>query len=246
MEDETPGFPSQQVLRCRRIIPIPGSFIMNAATNKLIASVLAGTCMVVMMSSCESGTSSDNLHEYFSLEAALEDPLDVWVLDLTWAPCVGFPIEILRMKNMDMLVLPHCGIDSLPDGICDLPIEWLELNGNRMTAFPHQAFCMRDLNTLILTGNPISRIPDSLELLPDKRPFILAMDSCRLTSLPASFVKFKAWNVWLNGNAISVLPDSLAQMKKSLRYLNLKGNPIAQLERERIIKELSPEVEVVF
>lgn len=219
---------------------------MNAATNKMIASILAGIYMLVMMSACDSGTSNDNYHEYYSLDAALTDPIDVWLLNLTWEPCAGFPIEILRMKNLKWLTLPNCGIDSLPDGICDLPITKLSLERNRMIDFPRQVFCLEELDELILSGNPISRIPDSLQLLPDRMTFMFYLDSCRLTSLPPSFVKCKAQWIRLNGNAISMLPDSLWQMKKTLRYLNLKGNPIAQQERERIIKELSPEVEVIF
>ena len=220
------------------------SSVPCAEQCRTIASVAIAFCMAITMCSCESSTRVASNHEYFRLEDALRDPLDVRALNLYYAPCNGFSNEILNMKNLHTLIMPRCSIDSLPDGICDLPIEWLELQGNRLSKFPRQIFCMKKLYVLILSKNSIPRIPDSLDLLEEFVGF--RMDSCGLASLPKSFVKFKCRNIWLNANEISVLPDSLSQMKGTLQYLNLKNNPISQRERDRILSELTPGVEVVF
>ena len=205
--------------------------------------------MIVLwsMQSCDDRppVKESPLDLFWSLETALEHALDVHALELSYQLVNGLPDTMRVFVNISTLTVRYCNIDTLPNWICELrDLDNLNLSHNRLAEFPPQAFCIKRLRVLKLGSNPITRIPDSLDRL--ENMWTYSLDSCRLTSLPPSFVKSKAHIVRLGGNQIEALPDSLFLMKGTLEYLNLSGNPIPQHEKDRILRELSPKVTVVF
>jgi len=210
----------------------------------VIVGLLAALSWAV--ESCEEyPTYVQTIHEFWSLEDALKHPDDVRSLVLLLHPTNGLPDTIRVFHNLHTLIAPNCNISTVPDWFCEL--QWLShinLSHNNISEFPLQVYCMKELAVIVLTGNRITRIPDSVDRF--EKGICFDLDSCQLTSIPNSFIHSRFRIVRLNGNRIQALPDSLSKMKKTLEYLNLSGNPISEKEKERILRELSPEVKVVF
>jgi hypothetical protein len=92
--------------------------------------------------------------EYTSLEEALKEPANVYRLDLSHNGLTEFPMEILRLINLQTLNLSNNGIEILPADIVKLhKLQYLNLSTNGIKKLPAEIASLRHLKKLDLSQN---------------------------------------------------------------------------------------------
>lgn len=102
----------------------------------------------------QNNSSSMLPHVIYNLEGALENPDNVYHLDLSYQGLTEFPLEILEFKNLQVLDLSGNYISNLPKDITKIQhLEELFLNQNLFPVFPQAILQLQNLRTLELQGN---------------------------------------------------------------------------------------------
>jgi Leucine-rich repeat (LRR) protein len=175
---------------------------------------------------------------YKSLEEALKVPEKVQSLDLGGQKLGVFPVDILKLPNLQKLVLYDNQIKEIPaeirrlkhlkvidlynNQIESLPVEIAELDSlvrldlgwNRFSEIPSVIFKLKTLKELYLYGNSIKIIPAEITQLTQ-------LESLRL----GAGLKF-----FFGGNKIKSLPDSFGQLTH-LKELYLPDNRLRKLPK---------------
>ena len=125
-------------------------------------------------------------------------PLDAATIDCVSERIADIPGQIARYTHVTRVQLSYNEIARIPPELCGLPVEHLDLRGNRLTALPEEIRGLTRLVDLNLEGNPIAALPDAL---------------CELGQLAA---------LDLQALPIKELPEGVGQLS-ALRYLNLQG-----------------------
>jgi len=173
------------------------------------------------------------------------------------------PRDVLRLADtLEVLNLSGNALSDLPDWLCELPhLKVLFCSDNRFTHVPEvvgacptlrmvgfksnairrvPANCLpRRLRWLILTGNDIAELPESLGERPDLEKLALAGN--RLDRLPDSLAGAPNLALMrLSANAFTSWPDWLWQLPR-LSWLALAGNPATTaLEHRRRAERTLP------
>jgi Leucine-rich repeat (LRR) protein len=156
----------------------------------------------------------DTCRIHYSLNSALVNPLEVYVLDLTKTKLSEFPIEILEMKNLHILKLGKNKISVVPDSIGSLHyLVELDLGKNLLSTFPMGITKLVNLEKLILNQNTIASIPFDIKNLQ------------KLTYL----------DMW--SNELSYFPDSMKELT-SLQFFDLRVIQFTKAEQAYIISLL--------
>ncbi|KAK2909194.1 hypothetical protein Q8A67_005031 [Cirrhinus molitorella] len=127
-------------------------------------------------------------------------------LDISNNTLTALPDDIMRLTNLKTFVAKNNFLDesSFPKEFERMPVENLNLSGNRFEDIPMQFLKMTTLQSLSLGGNRLKNIPAEIE---------------NLTSLEM---------LYLGGNLISSIPPEVANLT-SLRYLVLCDNRIQSI-----------------
>ena len=113
-----------------------------------------------------SDAKIDTCKIYYSLSEALKTPDKVYVLNLSREKLKNFPIEILKLKNLQKLDLFKNKLDSIPDNIHHLTyLQYLNIGKNNLNKFPTGVTKLENLKSLILNQNEINTIPDNIDKL---------------------------------------------------------------------------------
>ncbi|MCU5783674.1 hypothetical protein MA04_02974 [Alcanivorax balearicus MACL04] len=115
--------------------------------------------------------------------------------------------DIARLRHLHTLYLSNArALDSLPPALATLPeLERLMISGSGITAIAGGILDLPKLNTCLLDGNQLQRLPGTFS--PSLRSLSLARN--KLTTIPA---------------ALAALPE--------LRHLDLQGNPLTALPQD--------------
>lgn len=155
------------------------------------------------------------------LDAASLQPLRglkrLTVLNLAGNKISEFPCEVLRSPTLKALVLAKNRISAIPD-----LASALGLSGEPKEADPGYA---RQLNTLVLSGNPVSRVEEEFAAFPALRK--VSFSHCELEAFPV--VRSPGIReLRLSNNRIEAIPRF--ERLQSVNLLDLGGNRISGRE----------------
>ncbi len=89
--------------------------------------------------SCKIQAEEVEPEAYQDLTKALQNPLDVRVLDLSRQELKTLPIEIGQLKNLQKLYLDYNQLTTLPQEIGQLKnLKWLYLYSNQLATLPKE------------------------------------------------------------------------------------------------------------
>ncbi len=149
---------------------------------------------------------------YTSLELALENPLNVYALDLSGRNLKEFPKEILTLKNLWYL---------------NLGMNRQTFERNQLTSIPDEINTLDNLRVIDISGNKLSKIPESICEIPLLKTFDCS--SNLLTKLPNCIGNLKELRILnFSNNQIRQIPTSVGSIPK-LRILALENNKIKQI-----------------
>ncbi len=156
---------------------------------------------------------------YKSLELALENPEEVFHLNLKAQRLDSIPAGVFQLTSLKTLILKRNRIQRIPAEIKNLQkLEVLNLSGNRIAELPLDMFELKVLKELRLGKNELLIIPSEVN---------------RLQELQI----FDAWS-----NRLANLPTEFGDLKK-LNFIDLRVNPISE-ENQNYIRDLTPYVKV--
>ena len=160
-------------------------------------------------------------HIYTNLNEALQSPEKVYVLNLSKKKLKTFPIEILKMKNL----------------------QELNLSKNKLDSIPEQIGTLMNLQTLNLSGNKLTYLPDSIGELKNLKKLVGSRNS--LQSLPktiGNLQNLEILDLWEND--LSNFPEELGKLKK-LRWMDLRVIMIDDNMQEHL-RQLLPKSKIFF
>ena len=151
--------------------------------------------------------------------------------DRVAASAAGSTLEALRggrLSGARELRLGGLGLTEVPDEIFGLAdtLRILDLGGNRLTRLPHEFACLRQLEVLFASGNPIERLPPILGDCPALSQ--LGFRGCGLREIPAEALPAQLRWLTLTDNELEVLPRVLGERPR-LQKLMLAGNRLRDL-----------------
>src|SRR6056297_961889 len=162
----------------------------------------------------------DTAYVFSSIEEAIQNPEEVYVLDLK-VKRGEIPHELFDLPYLHVLELKRGRIRELPEDFAKLTnLVQLDLTNNKLTHFPPVLLEMPQLEELHLGKNEIQRIPED----------ITRMKNLRLL------------DIW--STQVPRLPLALAEME-SLEEVDMRMIEISQEEQDYFI-ELMPEVQFHF
>ena len=153
-------------------------------------------------------------------EARTVHPDSVYRLDLSRNQLKEFPLEVLKFKNLRELDLSKNKLTELPNGFVFENLEVLHLTKNKFEVFPTVICSNIALRQLFMGKNHLSELPNCIGELQE----LIILDA------------------WFN--TISILPESLSQLKK-LKSFDLRGMNYSD-EFQKKWNDLLPWIEIQF
>jgi len=188
---------------------------------KVVISLVLVCLSVKSSAQTLSEKDLDTCYIYSSLEKAMRNPDNVYILDLSKTKLKEFPQEILSFKNLNKLDLSKNRIAVIPEGIANLKhLQELNLGKNKLEAFPGDIVELVDLKRLILNQNNIDGIPYMIKNLQ----------------------KLEYLDMWSNN--LSKFPESLSELK-NLKELDLRVIQFTDEEKAKITS-LLPNTKIHF
>lgn len=125
-----------------------------------------------------------------SLEVALKAPEEVVHLRLKRKKLKEFPIQILQLKNLEVLDLSNNKLTSLPDELIQLKhLKKLILSRNYFVEFPAVLMRMKQLEHIDLWNNFLEDLPEGAGDFPSIRFF----DIRGVLLMPDVYEKLSGW-----------------------------------------------------
>jgi Leucine-rich repeat (LRR) protein len=158
---------------------------------------------------------------YTNLEDALKNPSQVYRLSLKKKKLKTFPMEILKLKNL----------------------EELDLSKNRLSKLPEAIGTLTHLKILNVSKNKLEYLPDSIGELKNLKKMDISRNN--LIALPkriGELENLEVLDLW--DNNLSVFPDEMRQLRK-LRWLDLRAILLNDEQQQRL-RELLPNTKIFF
>jgi len=131
---------------------------------------------------------------YKNLKKALENPLEVYNLDLSNQKLKTFPEEIIQLKNLKSLNLSKNKLKEIPDEIGILKnLTYLNLERNNLVKLSEELGELVLLEELIISRNQIENLPASIINLENLK--ILDMWSNELEGFPEDMENMKSLEI---------------------------------------------------
>lgn len=209
-----------------------------------------------------SKLNSEALDSLFKL-IPQPDKLRVLIIDSLPTPST-IPNSILKFKNLKQLSIlhsPSTNFESLFLNIQNLPLEFLNLQHNKLSHLPKTITYLNDLKDLNLSHNNISNSTlHYLTALPKLKSLWLTNN--KLKALPIAITQLKQLrNLYIEQNTLKTLPEDLVKLKKlwvlhagynnfsivpqvlskmdNLLLLHINNNPIGVIPNQFSSKKLS-------
>lgn len=156
-----------------------------------------------------------------SLEEALKEPEKVYRLHLKKQKLTTFPMDVLKLPNL----------------------QELDLSKNKLKEIPEEIGQLTSLQILNLSRNKLELLPGAIGKLKNLKVFIVSQNE--LTALPVQIgdlENLKYLDLWSNN--ISFWPDQLAGLKK-LKTMDCRSIML-NLEQQKHIQGLLPNTKIYF
>jgi Leucine-rich repeat (LRR) protein len=189
---------------------------------------------------------------YRSLSKALRNAETARKLNLSDKKLKEFPRDILKLKQLRVLILDSNAIASIPDEIATLEnlrilsfshnsltaippalgqlnnLEGLYLDHNQITILPKELFLLTKLERLFLEENKIAELPPAIGTLRELVLFDIGHN--QLESVPSEIGKlYNMEQLSMEENKIMSLPTLFFEMSK-LQVLYLGGNKLSAID----------------
>lgn len=147
------------------------------------------------------------------------------ILDLGNNQLSDLPDDFARLKKLKILFLTNNHFTHIPAVLAQCPVlEMIAFKDNQLTEFAENSI-PEHTRWLILTGNQLTKLPDSMGKL--YRLQKLALAGNQLTALPDSMATcHKLELIRLSANRFQQLPDWLFELPR-LSWLAFAGNPFS-------------------
>lgn len=188
----------------------------------LIAVFFLFSWIPVKAQVCKSLVSGDDIPVYTKLSEAMKEPDQVLKLRLSKCKLKEIPSEVWRLTRL----------------------QELDLSGNRLEVIPDEMAILKKLKVLKMDNNRIHTISDSLGTLSKLQVLQLGRNS--ICSLPFSLVNLDSLvclDLWKN--EVGKLPQGMESLKRNLKTIDLRLNPIST----EYLKELEvtlPETQILI
>jgi len=163
----------------------------------------------------------DSMRTYRSLEKALQNPDQVYRLDLSGQKLKEVPEGVFLLKNLNALDLSNNKLKVLPDRLQELRyMQEFRASRNKLTEVP-KSFCrLTHLKRLDLSRNALTGLPTCV----------------------GAFKEMVSLDLW--DNDLADFPEEMAEMR-ALRFLDLRAIQFEVPEMEHL-QELMPAVKIFF
>lgn len=132
-------------------------------------------------------------------------------------------VEFLELKDKNYSEIPY-QIFTFKN------LFTLDLEDNKITKVPKDIVRLKKMQFLLLAGNQIHSLPAEIKNL--KKMYKIDLSNNRLDSVPNEvFSLVSIWELNVSNNNIKELPSNIKNLKK-LRYLNLSYNKLNKLPEE--------------
>ena len=201
------------------------------------------------------------LHSFLTFVAA-ESMMELatqWLVTVHHRCLEYLPDCICDLKALRVLQVYECSLRELPDSFGEL--RWLRtlyLERNQLQMLPETFGNLSGLQHLTLSRNPLVFLPDTfskleslvalnlqntqLRTLPETFDQLasledLLVNDCALMRLPDSFGKLAVLRTLrLQNNCLNCLPVTFGELFSTLRYLNLRQNPLTSVQRHQLLQ----------
>ncbi len=170
----------------------------------------------------------DIAKRYTLLDEAIEDSINVYILDLSSSGMKKLSKEISLLKRLQILVLDENFLTELPKEIELLTnLQILRSSNNKICSIPENIGDLKNLEEISFSFNQLDYLPLSLSKLTNLK--VLNIDHNKLSNLLIDFSQMKQLVILnISDNNIKQLPVSIGKLDK-LVSLNISNNPIEAL-----------------
>ncbi|XP_071749901.1 leucine-rich repeat and calponin homology domain-containing protein isoform X5 [Lepeophtheirus salmonis] len=135
----------------------------------------------------------------------------------------SIPDSIIALHSLQFLDLSRNQLSYLPANLCQLPLQGLIVNNNRLVSLPEEIGKMQTLMELDASCNEIAHLPVQIGDLSSLK--CLKLRRNHLQEIPVEISYLQLSTLDLSGNRISILPVELRFMT-SVIDINLEENPL--------------------
>ncbi len=231
-----------------------------------MVKVVVGILIGFAISGCNRHLLTENelksKQEYVSIAKALENPEDVYSLNLHMPDSlskdilklrrlneldifkpnfISLPKFIGRFKNLQTLIVLDAKIKIIPSEICELKkLKILRIWNSGLTELPNQIDKLKNLEALELFANDIKQLPQSVTRLRQLKE--IGLDSNKNLDFYDSFGKLaqlpKLNYLNINYFPLDTLPRNIIALK-NLQTITLWNNSSGRLNIKDMIEKLS-------
>ncbi len=175
----------------------------------------------------------DKVKRFTSLQEALINPGQVYILDLSGKGIKALPGQIVKLKRLQILILSNNYLEKLPDQIGQIShLQILRVDHNKLKEVPKSMGNLFYLQELDLSHNQLTWIPYEFANLKHLEKLSLAYNNLEVLAFNMSNLDY-LFSLNLSHNKFSKVPYQIFNLK-NLVYLDLSYNPIKILPREFI------------
>jgi len=166
-------------------------------------------------------TLSENLSQFPLEILSLADSLEI--LDLSNNLLTRLPLEIIQLNKLQILFASNNLFTCLPKVLGQCPnLQMIGFKSNQINRVPENSLPLK-LRWLILTGNRIEQLPDTLGERPKLQKLALAGN--QLSALPENLDQLHNLElIRISANNLSQFPSQLLNLPK-LAWIAFAGNP---------------------
>lgn len=171
---------------------------------------------------------AENLSSFPLEILSLADSLEI--LDLSNNQLSSLPAELVQLHKLKVIFASNNNFETLPDILGQCPnLEMVGFKSNKIKHVSEESLPPK-LRWLILTGNQVEKLPDSLGERPRLQKLVISGNN--LTQLPKTMSQ--SLNLELlrvSANKLTEFPAQLLDLPK-LAWLAVSGNPFSQTDAE--------------
>lgn len=199
---------------------------------KVLRNYFIVVAVLTLVTSCSTLLTQSQLSQkkiYLSLDQALANPDDVYVLDIEYSTDTIQPEDLLPLKNLQGLeISAKIDLDTFPGVLSKLKnLQWITINNNNISYVSDDILSFKHLKELDLSSDRIKKFPD----INRKNKMLLTLSLCNdgIDSIPPDISNLKNLeNLSLNNNKLKTLPIALGNLK-DIKTLVLSNNRLKYL-----------------